>query len=213
MKLKSNNKNKRVEGSTDFQDEFRDFVYSRNKNSKEIAAKGKAKETQRPAGTKKLIYEVHRENKTTTFFVAEDKGDKILQLSQKEIRVAKEVIEDNFRPTHSIDGHAGTIVNSGPYRLDLQGYVNSCGTRWANVQLQYGMRKAGTSNTFAQVLIPTEDPVDYSHDVRLKALNLSLDHRVAVWVRTVPATPDELEGVPVRNDFVAAGRSGRSQAA
>ena len=71
--------------------------------------------------------------------------------------MAKKVIEDNFRATYSMmDRHAGTIVNQRPYRHDLQGYVNNCGTRWANTQLQYGTRKAGTSNTFAQVPILTQ---------------------------------------------------------
>lgn len=207
MKPKTNNKGGVAVPKEDPSlQQFRDFVYSRQVRSESVV-KGKAKSQesrQHLPGEpdKKLVYEVQPEKKTTTFFVAEDRGDKLFQLSQKEIRTAKQVVEESFRPTHSIDGHAGTIVNSGGYRLDLQGYINNCGTKWANVQLQYGMRKAGTSNTYAQVLIPTEDPVDYSHDVRLKAINLSLQYRVAVWVRTVPATPEELKA-PVRDDFSA----------
>ncbi|KAK4021561.1 hypothetical protein OUZ56_003475 [Daphnia magna] len=139
---------------------------------------------------------------TITFFVTEDQGDNLYELSHKEIKIAKQVIAETFRPTHSIDEHAGTIFNSGGYRLDLQGYVKNCGTKWANVQLQYGVRRPGSSNTFAQVLIPAEDQVDYSHNVRLKALFLSLEHRVAVWVRTVPASADELKGPSVRDDFL-----------
>ncbi|KZS10042.1 Uncharacterized protein APZ42_025586 [Daphnia magna] len=30
----------------------------------------------------------------------------------------------------------------------------------------------------------------------------SLEHRVAVWVRTVPASADELKGPSVRDDFL-----------
>ncbi|KAI9558923.1 hypothetical protein GHT06_015712 [Daphnia sinensis] len=30
----------------------------------------------------------------------------------------------------------------------------------------------------------------------------SLEQRVAVWVRTVPASADELKGPPVRDDFL-----------
>lgn len=79
------------------------------------------------------------------------------------------MIEETFRPSHSIDGNTGTIVNSsGGYRIHLQGYANNGGTKWVNVQLLYGVRRPGSSNTFAQVLIPTEDSIDYSHDIRFK---------------------------------------------
>lgn len=176
--------------------QFRDFVYNNSQMNPKKQGKNKA------APARKLIYEVGRVDATITFFVTEDRGDNLYQLSHKEIKIAKQVIAETFRPIHSIDGHAGTIFNSGGYRLDLQGYVKNCGTKWANVQLQYGVRRPGSSNTFAQVLIPAEDQVDYSHNVRLKALFLSLEHRVAVWVRTVPASADELKGPSVRDDFL-----------
>lgn len=112
--------------------QFRDFVYNNNRQVR----KAKTRRNAEPSASKKMVYvEVNAEDSTTTFFVAEDRGDHLHRLSAKEIKTAKQVIEETFQPSHSIDGHAGTIVNSGGYRIDLQGYVNNCGTKWANVQL------------------------------------------------------------------------------
>lgn len=196
---KDNNKNKRSQqGSQQSVDqqgakEFRDFIYG-------CPATG---------GKMKLIYQVDCQGRMVTFYAAEDRGDKLFQLSQKEIRTAKEVLEEMFRPDHSVDGHAGTICNSRGFRLDLQGYIaHKFGTRWANLAIQYGVRpKSGVSNTYAQVMIPVPSLeggsngfVDYPHDVRLKALKLSLEHSRAIWVRTLPASVEELR-CPVRDDF------------
>ena len=162
----------------------------------------------------KLIHNVDSQSRTVTFYAAEDRGEKLFQLSQKEIRTAKKMVDDMFRPDHSIDGGSGTIWISEGYRLDLQGYIaNKFGARWANVALQYGYRpKSGMSSTYAQVMIPVPDGsngfCDYSHHVRVKALKLSLDHHAAIWVRTIPATVDEIR-CPVRDDFQQCGGKGR----
>jgi hypothetical protein len=156
--------------------QFRDFVYNNNRQVR----KAKTRRNAEPSASKKMVYvEVNAEDSTTTFFVAEDRGDHLHRLSAKEIKTAKQVIEETFQPCHSIDGHAGTIVNSGGYRIDLQGYVNNCGTKWANVQLQYGVRRPGSSNTFAQVLIPTEDSIDCSHDILTLDLKLFSQFRAS----------------------------------
>ncbi len=148
--------------------QFRDFVYN---NSRQVRKEKKTCKNAEPSAKKMVFVEVNAEDSTTTYFVAEDRGDNLYRVSQKEIKIkktAKQVIEETFQPSHSIDGHAGTIVNSAGYRIDLQGYVNNCGTKLANVQLQYGVKRPGSANTFAQVLIPTEGPINCSHDIRLK---------------------------------------------
>ncbi|KAK4021554.1 hypothetical protein OUZ56_003468 [Daphnia magna] len=114
-------------------------------------------------------------NDTITFFVTEDQGDNLYQLGHKEIKIAKQVIAETFRPTHSIDEHAGTIFNSGGYRL---------------ARLRQKLRNE-VGQCPASIWRASSGIFQY----------LCTEHRVAVWVRTVPASADELKGPSVRDDF------------